>query len=156
MRPVDAVMRPPSGLDAAARADGNLEAGSRRGDVRDAAVQFEAVMLRQMVEALRKATKMGGEEESGHQMTDHLIEDALANHLAKAGGIGLADTIASSVEERHSLPRADMHLILERGLRFTPLTPAAERPGVDPDGSASEAGERPVEPANDAVAPTNR
>lgn len=156
MRPVDAIMRSPAGLDAATRADGNLEAGSRRGEVRDAAVEFEAVMLRQMVEALRKATRMGGEEESGHQMTDHLIEDALANHLAKAGGIGLADTIASSVEERHSLPRADMHLILERGLRFTPLSQASEEPGVGEEGSATEPGNGPAEPAGDAVAPTNR
>lgn len=156
MRPVDVIMRSPSGLDATTRADGNLETGSRRGEVRDAAVEFEAVMLRQMVEALRKATKMGGEEESGHQMTDHLIEDALANHLAKAGGIGLADTIASSVEERHSLPRTDMHLVLERGLRFTPLNPTTERPGIDLQGTTVELGDKTTEPADEALAPTKR
>lgn len=156
MRPVDAIVRTPSGLDATTRADGNLEAGSRRGEVRDAAVEFEAVMLRQMVEALRKATKVGGEEESGHQMTDHLIEDALANHLAKAGGIGLADTIASSVEERHSLPRADMHLILERGLRFTPLSPATERAGDGSQGSAAGPGDGPGSFPDDADARPNR
>lgn len=118
MRPIDSSMRPPSGL----------ESGGHRANVRDAAVEFEAVMLRQMVEALRKATRMGDEEESGQQMTEHLIEDALANHLAKAGGIGLADTIASSVEERHTLPRTDMHLVLERGLRFAPLAPSPKGP----------------------------
>lgn len=156
MRPIDTITRAPGGLDPTSRAGGDLEVGSRRGEVRDAAVEFEAVMLRQMVEALRKATKMGGEEESGHQMTDHLIEDALANHLAKAGGIGLADTIASSVEERHSIPRADMHLILERGLRFTPLSPELERPGEDARGSVSQPTGPSSVPGNDGGAPENR
>lgn len=156
MRPIDTLSRPPGGLDAASRAGGDLEVGSRRGEVRDAAVEFEAVMLRQMVEALRKATKMGGEEESGHQMTDHLIEDALANHLAKAGGIGLADTIASSVEEQHSVPRADMHLILERGLRFTPLSPDLERPDENAREPVSQPTGQPPEPGDDGVAPWNR
>ncbi|HRE88672.1 MAG TPA: hypothetical protein PK095_05975 [Myxococcota bacterium] len=135
-------MRPIDRVSGAISREPDLESSSTRGDVRKAAVEFEAVMLRQMVEALKKATKVGGEEESGQQMTDHLIEDALANHLAKAGGIGLAETIASSVEERHSLPRTDMHLVLERGLRFTPLPP--EVPIADP-----------AEPPADATAPEN-
>lgn len=103
-------------------------------------------MLRQMVEALRKATRMGDEEESGQQMTEHLIEDALANHLAKAGGIGLADTIASSVEERHTLPRTDMHLVLERGLRFTPLAPTPREPTNPAVNGAGSQVDQVVEP----------
>jgi Rod binding domain-containing protein len=100
-----------------------MEEAPARGNVRDMAQQFEAVMLRQMIEAMRSSTRMGGEDESGSQMTEHLIEDALANHMAKSGGIGLADTLAAAVEEpgTHVVPRTDMHLILERGLRFTPL-----------------------------------
>lgn len=156
MRPVDSLSRFPTAIDTSSRAETNQEVGSRRGEVRDAAVEFEAVMLRQMVEALRKATKMGGEEESGQQMTDHLIEDALANHLAKAGGIGLADTIASSVEERHSLPRADMHLILERGLRFTPLSPGERRPEDPAAGSLSEPPTTTIETTRHDGGSTNR
>lgn len=117
-----------------------IEEGAPRGNVRETAQQFEAVMLRQMIEAFRRSAKMSGEEESGGQMTDHLIEDALASHMAKSGGIGLADTLTAAVEERgrYAAPRTDMHLVLERGIRFTPLhgktdqTPEpAEGPGVD-------------------------
>ncbi len=92
----------------------------RNGDVRHAAQEFEAVMLRQMVEALRKAAKAGAEEESGGQLTDHLIEDALATHMAKAGGVGLADTLVRAVDEKnsYSVQRTDMHLMLEKTLRF--------------------------------------
>ena len=119
-------MKPVGPMDTATR-PGLDVAQTSRGNVRDAAREFEAVMLRQMVEALRSATKMG-EEESGNQMTDHLIDDALANHLAKAGGIGLADTLTKAVEDRYTMPRTDMHLILERGLRFTPLEHGAVAP----------------------------
>lgn len=91
--------------------------GLRNGDVRQAAQEFEAVMLRQMVEALRKAARMGGEEESGHQLADHLIEDALASHLARSGGIGLADAIAKAVEDKGARS-VNAHLSLERSLRF--------------------------------------
>lgn len=119
----------------------------RNGDVRQAAQEFEAVMLRQMVEALRKAAKAGAEEESGGQLTDHLIEDALATHMAKAGGIGLADTLVRAVDERggYSVPRTDMHLMLEKTLRFPTssrsaepeLIPTAPEPGP-PDAPQSE------------------
>jgi Rod binding domain-containing protein len=85
--------------------------------VRQAAQEFEAVMLRQMVEALRKAARMGGEAESGHQLADHLVEDALASHLARSGGIGLADAIARAVEDKGGRS-VNAHLSLERSLRF--------------------------------------
>jgi Rod binding domain-containing protein len=107
----------------------------RNGDVRHAAQEFEAVMLRQLVEALRKAAKAGSEEESGGQLTDHLIEDALATHMAKAGGIGLADTLVRAVDEKnsYSVPRTDMHLMLEKTLRFPTSGPTREPELTPPD-----------------------
>lgn len=145
-----------NGVDAVrSRALPTLE--NRRSDVREAAQEFEAVMLRQMVEAFRRAARTGDEEE-GSQMTEHLIEDALAGHLAKAGGIGLADTIAAAVEERerYSVPRADAHLLLEKGLRLSP--PSDPASGRLLPGQAQEPGEhgglgalpsRPGEPMGD-------
>jgi len=71
-----------------------LAAAGRDGDVRGAAEQFEAVLLQQLVAAMRKTATLGNEEASQNQLVDHLIDEALAGHLARAGGIGLADLIA--------------------------------------------------------------
>jgi hypothetical protein len=94
-------------------------------ELKKASQEFEALLLRQMVEAMRKT--VGAEESSGNQMTDHLIESALADHLASSGGIGLSETLAG-LEGRDGPPphqvspgREDVNLLLERQLRFTKI-----------------------------------
>ncbi len=99
----------------------------QRSDLSKAAQEFEALLLRQMVEAMRKT--VGGEETSGNQMIDHLIDGALADHIASAGGIGLSQTLeglagtegAPDVPAPHRITpaRSDVHLLLERNSRFT-------------------------------------
>lgn len=63
----------------------------------DANTDFEALLLRQLVVALRKTIPQS-ESQSGlsasNKMYDHFIEEGLAQHLADAGGIGLADVLA--------------------------------------------------------------
>jgi flagellar protein FlgJ len=57
--------------------------------IRETAREFESLLLKQLVAAMRSTTM--SEEESGGQLVDHLLEDGLASHLARSGGIGLAD-----------------------------------------------------------------
>jgi len=55
----------------------------------EVATQFEALLLKNMVESMRKTT-MPEDEQSGGQLVEQLIDDALAGHLPKSAGIGLA------------------------------------------------------------------
>jgi Rod binding domain-containing protein len=66
--------------------------------IRDASEGFEAIFLRQMLRDLRKTATF--DDESSHMTgfyTD-MFDDFLAQHLAKAGGIGLAGAIRTYVE----------------------------------------------------------
>ncbi|PKN54052.1 MAG: hypothetical protein CVU56_28585 [Deltaproteobacteria bacterium HGW-Deltaproteobacteria-14] len=72
----------------------------RRGDEPDlaeVATQFEALLMKQLVVAMRDSVKLGGDSEP-NVMTEHLIEDALATHLAQSGGVGLAEVIIRDAE----------------------------------------------------------
>ena len=65
-------------------------------DLKEAAQAFEGMLLAEMLRAAREAggsTLGGGEGDSASSaFVDH-AESLLANHLAKAGGLGLSDTI---------------------------------------------------------------
>jgi Rod binding domain-containing protein len=54
---------------------------------------FESIMLRKMVQSLRATVQESGlwEGVTGGQMYDHFIEQALSDHLAQSGGIGIAE-----------------------------------------------------------------
>lgn len=94
-----------------------LSAATKGPELGKTAEEFEALLLRNVVESMQKTAKLDGES-SGNQLTDHLIEDALANHLAKSGGIGLARYLEGEMEQPASVPRSDMHLTLERWVRY--------------------------------------
>jgi hypothetical protein len=53
---------------------------------------FEAMLLREVVKAMRATVPEGGALSgvTGRQVYDAMIEDALADHLARDGGIGLS------------------------------------------------------------------
>lgn len=70
-------------------------------DLAEVATQFEALLMKQLVVAMRDSVKLGGESEP-NVMTEHLIEDALATHLAQSGGVGLAEVI---VRDAQGAPR---------------------------------------------------
>lgn len=48
-------------------------------------------MLQELVKAMRATTSLDGKEQKGDTMVEGLVDDAMAQHLARAGGIGLAD-----------------------------------------------------------------
>lgn len=53
--------------------------------------EFEAVMLREVVKSMRATTSLdGSEQQQGSAMLDEMMDDALAGHLARSGGVGLA------------------------------------------------------------------
>lgn len=66
-------------------------------DLAEVATQFEALLMKELVVAMRATAKLGGDSEP-NVMTEHLIEDALATHLARSGGVGLADVIIRDAE----------------------------------------------------------
>lgn len=83
---------------------------------KEVATQFEALLLRNMVESMRKTTTQE-DEQSGGQLVEHLIDDALAGHLAKSGGIGLASLVDDQVTEPQIVTSTDMRLHLDRWVR---------------------------------------
>jgi Rod binding domain-containing protein len=93
--PSVALARGPEGADAAQLAKRTKEA----------ARELEAVFLRQMLQALEKTTKVGGESSVAGQATyGSMVVDAVADSVAKSGGIGIAQLIEQSLDA--SLGRA--------------------------------------------------
>ncbi|HEY9218009.1 MAG TPA: rod-binding protein [Phenylobacterium sp.] len=69
---------------------------ARRSNVRRTAQDFEAsflsVMLGEMFQGVEAGGMFGGGE--GEAMFKSFLTDAMAKQMAKAGGVGLSDTIA--------------------------------------------------------------
>jgi Rod binding domain-containing protein len=86
-RPIPA---PSSDAQAPGGAVGREIGGTRQPGVKEVASEFEALLLQQLVAAMREGTTAEGEGGPGSQLVDHFIEQGLAGHLASAGGIGLA------------------------------------------------------------------
>lgn len=70
--------------------------------LRQAAVQFESLLLLQLTSALN-GTNEGGEEDNlfgndgGTNLAKQMFSEQLANSMAQSGGVGLADLIASKL-----------------------------------------------------------
>jgi Rod binding domain-containing protein len=63
-----------------------------------AAQQFEALLLRNVLESLQKTTKIGGDENRSNSAYRSMAVEALADGIGAAGGIGLAELIARTLE----------------------------------------------------------
>jgi len=92
------VTEPTAGVrDATAPREGmagvNDDAGARK-----AAEQFEAMLLRELVSVLRRSAPkgglLGGGGSGGSSQYLAMFDDAFADHLAAAGGIGIAELVA--------------------------------------------------------------
>jgi Rod binding domain-containing protein len=70
----------------------------RRAELLKAARDFESVLVRQMLESLQKTTSIGGKEDHANSAYKSMAVDALADGIGKAGGLGLADLIAKTLE----------------------------------------------------------
>src|SRR5204863_8591588 len=71
--------------------------------VKDAASQFEALMLGQMLKSVREASAGGWAGKSEDQSNDSIMEMAeqqIAQVLSSSGGLGLAKLIASGLTKR--------------------------------------------------------
>ena len=84
---------------------GGLKSVDGKVTTAEAARQFEAIMLRQMLdESLGKVFNKG----PGGHIYGYMITDALADGISKGGGLGLARVIESQLTERRSIgPRVD-------------------------------------------------
>jgi len=61
---------------------------------KEAAQAFEALLVRQILSAARSSSWLSGESETESGWRE-MADDALAGHLARVGGLGLAKQIAS-------------------------------------------------------------
>jgi peptidoglycan hydrolase FlgJ len=75
-------------------------AGSEGAKARDAAQQFEALLLAQILRSVRESGRgFGKTDESGDCATD-FAEQQFARVLAQQGGLGLARLIAAGLEHK--------------------------------------------------------
>ncbi len=77
--------------------------GLRPKDVKEAATQFEALLVSQMLKEIRTASGSGwlgtGEDESGACMMDY-AEEHLSQVLAQQGGLGIARMVVKGLEKK--------------------------------------------------------
>ena len=86
------------GVDALKRAPGGPESA------------FESMLLKKMVSSMRKTVPESGlwSGVTGQQMYDHFIEQALSDHLADHGGIGIANLLQTEGSEGPIIGDASM------------------------------------------------
>jgi len=79
-----------------------LQRDAANGDpkaLRSVAQQFEAVLLTQMLKQMRKPIMPGGMFDTPEaQHWNEMVDQRLGLHLAKSGGIGLADALLKQIE----------------------------------------------------------
>ena len=72
---------------------------AKRADIKKTAQDFEAsflsIMLQEMFDEVEVSAPFGGGQ--GEQMFKSFLSDAMAKQMAKAGGIGLSDTVAKEM-----------------------------------------------------------
>jgi Rod binding domain-containing protein len=66
--------------------------------VEEAAQGFEAIFMRQLLHDLRKTTSIDGQSSYTAGFYNDMFDDFLAEHLAKAGGLGLGGVIRAYAE----------------------------------------------------------
>lgn len=72
-----------------------LDSSSHPTDIRDAAQQFEALLIGEMLKATHQESSgwLGNSDDAAGQQAIALAEEHLAKALASQGGLGLARTI---------------------------------------------------------------
>src|SRR5690242_17661123 len=72
--------------------------------VRDAACQFESLLIGQLMKSLRESStgwlSDGDEDQAGATATD-MAEEQFAQALARQGGLGLSRMVVSGLEKSH-------------------------------------------------------
>ena len=93
----------PIGSINAAGAAASTKADAPDPKVTQAAKDFEAIFVRQMLKSLEKTTAAGcgTQASAGEKTYGSMIVDTLSESISKAGGLGLADVIARSMAVEH-------------------------------------------------------
>lgn len=68
--------------------------------VREAAQQFEALLLGQLLSSAREGGWLGSGEDSSSSCANDLADEQLATMLARKGGLGLSQLISEGLERR--------------------------------------------------------
>jgi len=88
---------------ASASADGSAEAARRL----EAAREFEAVLLQQMLKRLERTTRVGGgEAPAGQSEYGSMVVQAVADALARGGGLGIAELVSERMAATPPVKRA--------------------------------------------------
>ena len=67
--------------------------------IKEAATQFEAVLLRQMLSSLEKTTNSSaGSQSTGGSIYGSMVVNTVADAIANAGGLGLASLLTKSLQ----------------------------------------------------------
>jgi flagellar protein FlgJ len=92
---------PGASADVGAMAGGGKSAGRDPAKVHDAAQQFEALLIGQMMRSARQSGSgwLGGDEDSAGECATDYAEQQFASVLAKQGGLGLADMISQGLNK---------------------------------------------------------
>jgi Rod binding domain-containing protein len=89
------------GIAAAAGAGEVPQAAPRK--IKDAAVEFESLLMGQLLKCIREAESEGwlggGEDQAGATMME-VAEEHLARVLAAQGGLGLANLVVAGLERK--------------------------------------------------------
>lgn len=106
------------------------------GKIAEAAKDFEAVLLRQMLSALERTTKVScqGSSMAGQQTYGALVVETVADAIASAGGIGMADLIAGALAPRAGLTTARVSAgsgAADPNQRIDPVAAARSSPGAE-------------------------
>lgn len=71
----------------------------------EAAKEFEAVFLRQMLKSLERSARLSGDtSQAGQSAYGSMIVEAMADAIATAGGIGVSELIADAVATSPARP----------------------------------------------------
>ena len=97
------MIRPLSGVDPA-QVRGSAAGSDSPAKIRDAAQQFEALLLTQILHSERESGQgwFGSGGDSASDCATDFAEQQFGTLLAKQGGLGLAKLIAAGLEDRHS------------------------------------------------------
>ena len=98
--------------------------------VRKAAQQFEGLLLRELLKVLRKTAPQGSLSGSGFSgdMYTQMMDDALAENLSKAGGVGLAPMLERSFGVAPDEP--DLRTRMTAAERYGSLVGTVHRPSL--------------------------
>lgn len=91
--------------------------------------QLESLMLKQMLEA---SGAFHATDAAGSKVVTGLFTEAMADAIAKAGGLGIAKMIDHSIAPAPQQPQTASHVTSGFGSRIDPFThQASNHPGVD-------------------------